>query len=89
MHSLGDAPAGNWVEESVVLSLVVEQPYTYKPLPESQMMAEQEMNENSNATVLMANNVTNKSLSPSQETKVRNMVLEDSRTCDTGLSLTG
>jgi hypothetical protein len=89
VHSPGDAPDGKWVEESVVpTSLVGEQPYTYKTLPESEMMAEQEMNGDSNVTVLMANNVTLKILSPSQETKVNKMVLEGGGICNK-VSLTG
>jgi hypothetical protein len=68
---------GNWVDESpVVRSFVWQQPYQDKPLP-SQLIVQQERDEESNATVLMTNDVTLKTLSPtSWENKVKKMVLD-------------
>jgi hypothetical protein len=62
------------VDKPPVPSYVWQQPYQYKPLP-SQLIVQQEMNEDSNAsTALMADDVTLKTLSPIWETKVK-MVL--------------
>lgn len=47
----------------------------YKPLL-SQLIAQQGMEKDSNATVLMADEYTLKTLSPSQETNVKKMVLD-------------
>jgi hypothetical protein len=61
--------------------LVGQKPYQYKPLP-SKMIAHQEMNEDSYATVLMAADATLKILSLGQETKVKTMVLDGCGKCN-------
>jgi hypothetical protein len=69
-----------WMHESPVPNFVW-QHYQYKLLP-SYLIALQEIDEDSIDTVLMADDVTLKTLSPSQETKVIKMVLDGYRKCN-------
>jgi hypothetical protein len=61
------------MDESAVQSLVWQQPPSqYKPLPSQLIAQQEEMDEDRDATLLMADNLTTlKTLSPSQKTYVK------------------
>jgi hypothetical protein len=76
LYSLGRRPDRNWGAEPPVPGFVWQQLYQYKILP-SQLIAQQEFHDDaSDATVLMADDVKLKTLSPSQRTKVKKMFLD-------------
>jgi hypothetical protein len=58
LYSPGDEPDGDLLKESAVSSFQQQQkPYQYKPLP-TEMIAQPERNEDTNAPFLMVDDVT-------------------------------
>jgi hypothetical protein len=57
-----------WINHQQPPSYIIQQPYMYNPLP-SQLIAQQEMDKDSNTTVLIAHDVVLMTLSPSQDSQ--------------------